>query len=493
LRCFNKKFITFTSEKVYFSYKLFINHYKINLMKKSLLIATALLGASSLFAQGVGIDPSVYEPQTSGDVKFTLTNRWLYSNNLKGYAGAGSVGDPLPEVSWATGNNGMRTATIYNDLVLITDNTNGGFHKLNLATGEYLGFVKYSLAEAPETALDIAYTNQIGVDDFGHIYVIGYVANLTKAPIVIRTLDVKTGVLTKVGEINAAGETYVKDAPRTDYYHIIGDVTGKEAKAQFCCAIANSGCEVLRATLPQGGTEWEGCFDGSFCWGEIRDFVTYPEGAVTQGWGTAPNVVLIKDEEFTGDLFYVDGFNSFPTLYDMEGQVAGSFADKPELAPEATGTNGVCEVSLAGKNFVIYSLNQYVPTAYCKIRVACFGEGTEYQDLTSFWDAPADGLGKQSDGGVRIHCLQTKVLKDNNGKQGAYILDYKVRNGIGVYVLAEEGFEDPNGAGVEGVEIDNSNEVTPVYYNLNGMQVENPENGLYIVKRGNKVTKEIVR
>ncbi len=48
---------------------------------------------------------------------------------------------------------------------------------------------------------------------------------------------------------------------------------------------------------------------------------------------------------------------------------------------------------------------------------------------------------------------------------------------------------------VEGIEIDvpASENAAPVYYNLQGVKVENPANGLYIVKRGNKVTKEIIR
>ena len=36
-------------------------------------------------------------------------------------------------------------------------------------------------------------------------------------------------------------------------------------------------------------------------------------------------------------------------------------------------------------------------------------------------------------------------------------------------------------------------EVAPVYYNLQGVQVENPSNGIYIVKRGNKVTKQYIK
>ena len=31
------------------------------------------------------------------------------------------------------------------------------------------------------------------------------------------------------------------------------------------------------------------------------------------------------------------------------------------------------------------------------------------------------------------------------------------------------------------------------HYNLQGMEVANPENGLYIVKRGNNVVKELVK
>ena len=44
--------------------------------------------------------------------------------------------------------------------------------------------------------------------------------------------------------------------------------------------------------------------------------------------------------------------------------------------------------------------------------------------------------------------------------------------------------------GVEGVEVESA---PAVYYNLQGIEVVNPENGVYIVKRGNKVSKEFIR
>lgn len=47
--------------------------------------------------------------------------------------------------------------------------------------------------------------------------------------------------------------------------------------------------------------------------------------------------------------------------------------------------------------------------------------------------------------------------------------------------------------GVEAVTAEDAADVPAVYYNLQGVEVKNPANGIYIVRRGNKVTKEIVR
>ena len=49
-----------------------------------------------------------------------------------------------------------------------------------------------------------------------------------------------------------------------------------------------------------------------------------------------------------------------------------------------------------------------------------------------------------------------------------------------------------NTSGVDSVEAADS-EVAPVYYNMQGMRVDNPSAGLYIVVRGNKVSKELVK
>ncbi|MDE7386986.1 MAG: hypothetical protein K2N28_07590 [Muribaculaceae bacterium] len=49
-------------------------------------------------------------------------------------------------------------------------------------------------------------------------------------------------------------------------------------------------------------------------------------------------------------------------------------------------------------------------------------------------------------------------------------------------------------AGVDNIVVDNDDEAAPaVYYNLQGVRVENPANGLYIKKQGNKVSKVVIR
>lgn len=51
-------------------------------------------------------------------------------------------------------------------------------------------------------------------------------------------------------------------------------------------------------------------------------------------------------------------------------------------------------------------------------------------------------------------------------------------------------YPDNQGA-VEGIEADNN--APAVYYNLQGVQVENPTQGIYIVKRGSKTYKQVIR
>lgn len=52
---------------------------------------------------------------------------------------------------------------------------------------------------------------------------------------------------------------------------------------------------------------------------------------------------------------------------------------------------------------------------------------------------------------------------------------------------------DGEQSGIFDAAVEDGSDAPAVYYNLQGVQVNNPENGIYIVRRGNKVTKEVIR
>ena len=463
-------------------------------MKKSLLFASALvLSASSAFA---GVDANEADYATTNGIDVDCM--WLHSR-VNG--------------SWASGNQDIpfiaqygkvRTATIWNDGS--ADKVVMGFSKpvnypkadgteeaidtatlliYNIVNGALESEVQLSYNNEPIKGLLSA--NQIGTDDAGNLWIAGYIATISNeaAYKVYVVKDVTTG------ECDLAAELFLPEddmaaSGRIDYCDILGDVTGATSHGIVMAPVA-SGADLyaLRWKREQGADEWVGDFDGYV---SLAMNEAYP--ADQTNWGTAPSLAILWDEELTGENFYVDGFTTCPSLYNTTGSMLESFATATEMAP-ATGCNGVAEFELADKNFIVYVLAQYNATPGCAIRVAELGEGMVFEGMTKYWDLPAAGLGEVSDGGTRIHgIMATAKMTDEAGKTARYLLTYKCNNGVGVYRIQEEGYVGE--AGIDGVIADQDANAPAVYYNFQGVQVQNPENGMYIVKRGNTVTKEAI-
>ena len=217
---------------------------------------------------------------------------------------------------------------------------------------------------------------------------------------------------------------------------------------------------------------------------EMED--TYPSGIAD--WGTAPCVRIVLDEEYSNNLFYADGFTSCASLYNNSGAMIDGFGSAQDLAP-ATGTNGIGEFTLADKNFIAYSVNQYVSPGFCAVRICELGEGMAFDGMQSYWEIPTNGLGNVSDGGLRIHPVEARNYTDENGNEAAYILTYKAANGIGVYMVYQEGYEDD---GVADIISDNNAAVE--YFNLQGVRLDNPAAGQLVIRRhGTEVSKILVK
>lgn len=66
-----------------------------------------------------------------------------------------------------------------------------------------------------------------------------------------------------------------------------------------------------------------------------------------------------------------------------------------------------------------------------------------------------------------------------------------IASGAQAAAAAQLVFKTGESAGINDIVVSEDENAAPVYYNLQGVQVANPENGIFVVKRGNKVTKEV--
>lgn len=309
-------------------------------------------------------------------------------------------------------------------------------------------------------------SNTVGVDNFGHLYMAPFSSNLaTVQPVYL--VDKETGELTFVAELDKGDALQ-----RCDYIDVMGDLTLEEAECNIMSVGASSEY-IYRWHADQGG-DWEGGFDGD-PYLPIIDF--YPE-TVTQ-WGYAPvaKMVLGEDEDnrYSGELFYIDGFSSSPTLYDVTGTLVESFEEvDPECLPMDVGANGVCEFTLDGRNFIVYVAAQYTGVdeatminKACQVYICELGEGMTMAGMQRYWMVP-DELGAMSDGGTRVQSMNVEYGVDSEGNEEVTLFIFKCYNGMAVYKIGE----NVNG----GVDEMKANKIVASrrYYNVMGQEITEP-------------------
>ena len=419
-------------------------------MKKILLtLATGLLAISSMMA---GTDGQTYEPV--GDYK--LVNDWIISRVHTG---------ELEYNALPFANNYARRATIYNGEVLIAQTCSPQYtHQINdtttemqcvlfrydVKTGEYLGATPLTLNGEPyaSTAQSSLLANNIGVDHFGHLWLAQYTSESTRS-FHLYQVDAQTGALTSVGELIKA-KTQEEVCARIDYIDVMGDITREEAQCNVMGAGASS--DLIYRWHAEQGSDWEPGFDGTDYHIQITQF---PRGwSAANGtnseevasWGYAPFVKMClgadesdPDTYYLGDLFWIDGFFSAPALYMVNGDMWDSFnaVENWELQPEA-GTNGLTEFHLDGRNFMLYSMKQYLGDGHgCQANIVELNADLELSSMEKYWQIPADSLGHTSDSGIRIHSLEAIPGVDEDGNEYVTILTYKCQNGFGIYRMGK--------------------------------------------------------
>lgn len=475
-------------------------------MKKSLLLlSVALMAVTSAF--GAPKDPATYAKY--GDLE--IKNLWLFDR----------MTDATNYQKAPIANTADRMAVLYNGVVYVAssaaddpevvsvaaDGTKkplecGTLYKYDSQTGDYLGAIKLTIDGARYTGL--LCVNSVGVDNFGHLWVAPY-NDANKTEFNVYSVDTATGAMTLQGTLSkGTGES------RIDYIDVIGDITRAEAN----CSIVAPGAStafIFGWTAEKGG-EWEGLFAGDIA---VTPGSFFPASA-TQ-WGYAPCAKIIPgmdDTAYSAENFYIDGFQSFPAIYDQTPEIIASFENVPEELNPKAGTNGVCEFSLNGKDFIAYSIAQPNDAGAigAQINICELGEGMDIATMTKCWTIPEASHGQTSDGGTRIHCINREMGTDAQGNEYVDVLTYKNFNGLGVYRIGtnlssgvEANLADNVAITVNGGVITVSAEASEIaLYNVagqlvakvnNASEIAAPAAGAYIVKAtvaGAPVVKKIV-
>ena len=357
-------------------------------------------------------------------------------------------------------NTSARTAVMYdgfiyiarsnaNAVILGTDTlAQSVIYKVNAANGEFVKELPLTL-DGNIYGGAVLSSNTVGVDNFGHLFMAPYTSELaSEQPVYM--VDKETGELTLVATLDK-GEAL----QRCDYIDVMGDLTLEQAECNIMSAGASSEY-VYRWHADQGG-DWEGGFEGD-PYLAIYDF--YPE--TVTNWGYAPVVKMIPNGEgdYSGELFYVDGFHSSPILYDVYGTMVDNFEKvDPEIWPMEVGANGVCEFTLDGRNFFVYVTAQYsdwdadgVNLRACQVNICEMGEGMVFEGMQRYWMVP-DALGTFSDGGTRVESMNVEYGTDAKGNPMVTLFIFKCVNGMAVYrITLDDGVTpilppDPNNDG----------------------------------------------
>ena len=305
-------------------------------------------------------------------------------------------------------------------------------YRFNAADGSSMSPLPVTLNGRPYGAfLGVA---SIGRDNFGHLWVAPMTSNV-QMKIPVYQLNAETGELTLITEMDKG------DAPqRTDYLDVMGDITREKAECNIMTAAGASAApgfpQLYRWHAEMGSDVFEGGFDGD---PYVAFTIFYPE--TKTGFSLAPVVKMClgssPESMYSGELFYIDCFDTAPVLYDVSGSVVDSFEGVDSSLQPQFSANGVTEFTIENRNMLAYAKAAYDGNGNgCQLNVVELGEGQSLGGMTKYWQLPADSLGKVSDGGLRVNCYQVDKSEEA-GSEVATLFMFKAYNGMGVYKIGK--------------------------------------------------------
>ena len=403
-------------------------------MKKSLFLLITLMAATY---SGHAITDKQTYPVVDG---LKITNQWILDRVHAGDAYT-NLDICNQRARTATMDQGVIYVARSEEKLVIVDGdsiSQSVIHRFSAMDGRQLDDLPLTLDGAPYGKfLGVA---SIGKDSFHHIWV-APMTSTAQQYIPVYMVDTETGELTLIVEMDKGDALQ-----RTDYLDVMGDLTLEQAECNIMTvsgSTADPGFPTLYRMHADQGGEWEGGFDGD----SYMDVVTfYPE--TKTGFSLAPVIKMIEgpDEEslYSGEMFYIDCFDTAPVVYDMSGSVIESFENvDPDLWPKAA-PNGCIEFKIDGRDFLVYAIADMNGNGYgCQANICELGAGQTLEGMKKYWQIPADSLGKINDSGLRVHCFAVEYGTDSNGNEEVTLLTFKAYNGMAVYKISLDNGEQP--------------------------------------------------
>ena len=206
-------------------------------------------------------------------------------------------------------------------------------------------------------------------------------------------------------------------------------------------------------------------------------------GELAAGFGTAAQIFPLDE---TGTLFYVDGFNTLPMLFDADSwMLADDFIhcefgtkignNEGDTCSMNVGHNGMCEFTVGEESFLVLAATNTagaIPSTFALYRYNPEKGGKEegFASLEPLWYFPANGMGTTTNGfRTAMPCVEVE-------ENIAHIYLYVGNNGYAKYTLYTNG-EEP--------EIDNTAIENTITEQIKVKKII--ENGqIYIIKNGVK-------
>ena len=391
-------------------------------------------------------------PQRAG--KYNLENQWVISVVEENYA-ANKPGGTGFVRGMAAKDGIMYFINRETESIVRVDGATGNMLDPIKITGDHLFQVENVDEETGEISWGDGVTlkfNDIKFDSEGNCLISGCITSQNQH-FMVYVVDLETGeaeliIDEKLGD----NPDYAEIACRFDAFGVNGDVYGN------ACIMAAD------ATGTFNSYRWL-IEDGEVGQGEMISLLIDAESdesllinsqkELVGGWGTAPQI--FPQDEY-GSIFYVDGFNTLPTLIDEGGMLVEDFIKCPagtalwnnpgDTTKLAQGLNGIQEFQVGDEYFMVMIATHTPsapPSAFGLYKFA--DEARSFDGLEPLWYFPNNGLGSASNG------CRTAVPSVEVDGNTATIYLYANDNGYGVYKF----IVDPNynpGTGVENVEVE---------------------------------------